>query len=31
MQIGAFKDDPDFAAMVEEIHKQCGRPDGKGD
>jgi excisionase family DNA binding protein len=31
MQIGAFKDDPDLAAMVEEIHKQRGRPAGKGD
>jgi excisionase family DNA binding protein len=30
MQIGAFKDDPDLAAMVDEIHKQRGRPNGKG-
>jgi hypothetical protein len=24
-QIGAFKDDPDLGAMLEEIHKQRGR------
>jgi excisionase family DNA binding protein len=31
MQIGAFKDDPDLGAMLEEIHKQRGRPDAEGE
>ncbi len=30
MQIGAFKDDPDLGAMLEEIYKQRGRPDAEG-
>jgi excisionase family DNA binding protein len=31
MQIGAFQDDPDLAAMLEEIHKQRGRSHAEGD
>jgi excisionase family DNA binding protein len=30
MQIGAFKDDPDLGAMLEEIHKQRGRTHAEG-
>jgi excisionase family DNA binding protein len=30
MQIGAFKDDPNLGEMLEEIHKQRGRPDPEG-
>ena len=31
MQIGAFEDDPDLGAMLQEIHKQRGRPDAEGE
>jgi excisionase family DNA binding protein len=30
MQIGAFEDDPDLGAMLEEIHKQRGRLHSEG-
>jgi excisionase family DNA binding protein len=30
MQIGAFNDDPDLGAMLEEIHRQRGRPSTEG-
>ncbi len=31
MQIGAFKDDPNLGAMLEEIHRQRGRSSGEGE